>query len=59
MDKATSPLRYPGDETEFFLNFLPAVSRQILNDGIHLFNIGQPASRGPLRCGIFRSSITE
>jgi putative transposase len=29
------PLRYPTDENEFFLDFLPAVSRQIRRDGIH------------------------
>jgi len=33
------PLRYPPDENEFFLDFLPAVPRRIQRDGIHFFNI--------------------
>jgi putative transposase len=37
--KALPPLRYPADETDFFLNFLPAVPRQVRRDGIHLYNI--------------------
>jgi putative transposase len=35
----SSSLRDPLDETEFFLNFLPAVPRQIRRDGIHFYNI--------------------
>jgi putative transposase len=34
-----TPLRYPPDATDFFLNFLPAVPRQVRRDGIHLNNI--------------------
>ena len=33
------PPRYPPDETEFFLDFLPAVPRRIQRDGIHFCNI--------------------
>jgi putative transposase len=33
------PCRHPIDETEFFLNFLPAVPQQIRRDGIHFCNI--------------------
>jgi putative transposase len=33
------PIRYPPDENEFFLDFLPAVPRRIQRDGIHFFNI--------------------
>jgi putative transposase len=33
------PIRKPGDPKEFFLSFLPAVTRQIRRDGIHLWNI--------------------
>ena len=33
------PLRNPPDETEFFLDFLPAVPRRIQRDGIHFCNI--------------------
>jgi putative transposase len=33
------PIRHPSDENEFFLDFLPAVPRQIRKDGIHLHNI--------------------
>lgn len=33
------PLRHPPDETEFFLDFLPAVPRRIRKDGIHFCNI--------------------
>lgn len=37
--KTKAPLRYPADETDFFLNFLPAVPRQVRRDGIRLYNI--------------------
>jgi putative transposase len=37
--KTSSPLRYPADGTDFLLDFLPAVPRQIRRDGIHLNNI--------------------
>ena len=37
--KTKVPLRYPVDETDFFLNFLPAVPRQVRRDGIRLYNI--------------------
>ena len=37
--KAKAPLRYPVDESDFFLNFLPAVPRQVRRDGIRLYNI--------------------
>ena len=37
--KTKTPLRYPADETDFFLNFLPAVPRQVRRDGIRLYNI--------------------
>jgi hypothetical protein len=30
-----APLRYPADETDFLLNFLPVVVRQVRRDGIH------------------------
>ncbi|MDQ2839534.1 MAG: Mu transposase C-terminal domain-containing protein [Acidobacteriota bacterium] len=33
------PPRYPPDETEFFLDFLPAVPRRIQRDGIHFCKI--------------------
>jgi putative transposase len=33
------PIRYPPDEKEFFLDFLPGVPRRIQRDGIHFFNI--------------------
>jgi putative transposase len=39
MGRSTSPARKPADPTEFFLSFLPAVSRQVRRDGIHLWNI--------------------
>lgn len=39
IDKTKVPLRYPANETDFFLNFLPAVLRQIRRDGIRLYNI--------------------
>jgi putative transposase len=39
ISKAKAPLRHPSDELEFFLNFLPAVPRQIRRDGIRLYNI--------------------
>jgi putative transposase len=34
-----TPLRYPPDAADFFLNFLPAVPRQVRRDGIHIHNI--------------------
>jgi putative transposase len=34
-----SPLRFPADATEFFLDFLPAVPRLIQKDGIHFHGI--------------------
>jgi len=37
--KKRNPLRRPSDEREFFLDFLPAVPRQIQRDGIHFNNI--------------------
>lgn len=37
--RSTSPVRKPVHSTEFFLSFLPAVSRQVRRDGIHLWNI--------------------
>ncbi len=37
--KRKHPRRYPPDETEFFLDFLPAVPRRIRRDGIHFCNI--------------------
>lgn len=37
--KRKHPLRHPPDETEFFLDFLPAVPRRIRRDGIHFCNI--------------------
>jgi putative transposase len=36
---STSPVRKPVHSTEFFLSFVPAVSRQMRRDGIHLWNI--------------------
>jgi putative transposase len=37
--KRRNPPRHPSDEREFFLDFLPAVPRQIQRDGIHFYNI--------------------
>lgn len=37
--KRKQSLRHPPDETEFFLDFLPAVPRRIQRDGIHFSNI--------------------
>jgi putative transposase len=37
--KRKQPIRYPPDENEFFLDFLPAVPRRIRRDGIHFRNI--------------------
>jgi putative transposase len=39
ISNAKAPLRHPSDESEFFLNFLPAVPRQVRRDGIRLYNI--------------------
>lgn len=39
MSRLASPVRKLVDPTEFFLSFLPAVSRQVRRDGIHLWNI--------------------
>ena len=39
MKRVSSPIRQPGDATEFFLSFLPAVPRRVRRDGIHLWNI--------------------
>jgi putative transposase len=39
MSRSTSSIRKPVDPTEFFLSFLPAVSRQVRRDGIHMWNI--------------------
>jgi putative transposase len=37
--KRRNPVRHPANESEFFLDFLPAVPRQIQRDGIHFYNI--------------------
>jgi putative transposase len=37
--KRRNPVRHPASESEFFLDFLPAVPRQIQRDGIHFYNI--------------------
>jgi putative transposase len=37
--KRKQPLRYPPDATEFFLDFLPAVTRRVERDGIHFHGI--------------------
>jgi len=39
MGRMASPVRKPVDPTEFFLSFLPTVSRQVRRDGIYLWNI--------------------
>jgi putative transposase len=39
ISRSTSSIRRPVDPTEFFLSFLPAVSRQVRRDGIHMWNI--------------------
>lgn len=39
IQKRKQPIRYPPDENEFFLDFLPAVPRRIQRDGIHFHNI--------------------
>ena len=39
MKRPSSPVRQPVDPTEFFLSFLPAVTRRVRRDGIHLWNI--------------------
>jgi putative transposase len=39
VSRLASLVRKPVDPTEFFLSFLPAVSRQVRRDGIHLWNI--------------------
>ena len=39
MKRSSSPVRQPVDPTEFFLSFLPAVTRRVRRDGIHLWNI--------------------
>jgi putative transposase len=37
--KRRNPVRHPANESEFFVDFLPAVPRQIQRDGIHFYNI--------------------
>jgi transposase InsO family protein len=37
--KRKLPIRHPPDQNEFFLDFLPAVSRRIQRDGIHFHSI--------------------
>jgi putative transposase len=37
--KRKQPLRYPPNAEEFFLDFLPAVSRRVQRDGIHFHQI--------------------
>jgi putative transposase len=37
--KTKTPFATPADETDFFLNFLPAVPRQVRRDGIRLYDI--------------------
>ena len=39
LDRMREPPRTPADPTEFFLDFLPAVSRRIERDGIHFHRI--------------------
>jgi len=42
--KRKEPLRLPTDPAEFFLDFLPAVPRQVQKDGIHFHGIGTGAA---------------
>jgi putative transposase len=42
--KRKQPLRHPVNDDEFFLDFLPAISRLVQKDGIHFHNIRYWAS---------------